>query len=149
MKKNQFLIIGVLICSLLIFSCKKIKRSYLLKGKWEIENFTINGGEENMIAAFFTDHKAGKGKMVMNFSDDGVFKADHYSFGKIDSTIYGTWSMPEHNITTVKMSNLVDAIFQVEIVDTKNVLLHTESNFIGFYDIGYVTSIIELTAVEN
>lgn len=149
MKKKHFLIIGVLICSLFILSCKKVKRTFLLKGKWEIESFKINGGQEDMIAAFFANHTAGDGKMLMNFSDEGVFKAEHYSYNKIDSVIYGTWSMPEHDVAIVRMGDLADGTFQVELVDATHAILHTDSNLIRFYDIGYVTAVLELSLSQK
>lgn len=149
MKKKHFLIILTLICSVFILSCKKVKRTFLLKGKWEIESFKINGGDQDMIAAFFANHTAGDGKMIMNFSDEGVFRADHYSYNKVDSIIYGTWSMPEHDVAKVRMSDLVDATFQVKLVDTKHAVLYTDSNLIRFYNIGYVTSVLELALYED
>ena len=149
MKKNHFLIIVTLICSVFILSCKKVKRTFLLKGKWEIESFKINGGEEDMIGAFFADHIPGNGQMIMNFSDAGVFKAEHYSYNKIDSILYGTWSMPEHDVSVVRMGDLADGTFQVELVDASHVILHTDSNLIRFYDIGYVTAVLELALVKE
>ena len=52
--------------------------------------------------------------------------------------------MPEHDVAIVKMGDLAEGTFQVELVDTEHAILHTDSNLIKFYDIGYVTAVIEL-----
>ncbi len=150
MKKNTIIfILASLVAIVTLYSCTKIQRTYLLKGQWEIDSFTIGGGSENMVAAFFADHEAGNGKMILNFSNSGVLKSDHYSFGEIDSTLFGTWSMPDYETNVVRLGDLVDATFTIEVVDPNHVILHTDKNLIRFYDIGEVTSVIEVSKVQE
>lgn len=109
----------------------------------------INGGDQNMLESFFPDHIDGKGQMILHFSDDGVLKAEHYSYSEIDSVMYGTWSMPDYQTNVVKLATLIDAEFTMEVQDGNHAFLYADSNYIQFYGVGYVTTVIEVSKVEN
>lgn len=138
-----------MILLVLIAGCTKIKRTYMLKGKWSVDNFTINGGEENMIAAFFPEHEIGNGKKVLSFSDQGVLKSEYYLYNQIDSVIYGTWEMYEHDKVYIKAGTIIDADFKVKTINPTKAVLYTESNFIEFYQVGNVSTIIEISKVKE
>lgn len=150
--KKIYLFFSIISIAILAFSymgCTKVVRTALLKGQWQIDNFTINGGSENMVEAFFADHKRGKGKMIMSFSNSGVMKAEHYSFNEIDSTIFGTWSQIDESTQTLKLGTLLEGTFNMELLGLEKAIMYTDSNFISFYDIGNVSSVIEVSKVTE
>lgn len=130
-------------------SCKKVKRTYLLKGKWELTSFKINGGENNVLDDFFLNYKEGNGRVEVLFSDNGVVKYEYWTFNKKEEESFGYWKMHEHNIVEFRVSPYLDGIFEVSIVNPKNAILFTEENDIQFYNVGKVKAVIETTLIEE
>jgi len=146
MLNKKIKLLSLLTIITLIFSgCYKLHHNYMIKGKWYINAVEIDGGSTNFIEEFLDNYKDGEGEYITYMLDNGLVRGEYYTYDTLNYFITGEWSLLEHDEIYLKADKYIDGIFKVEVVDSKNMILSTESNNINFYNIGEVKSVIRIS----
>ena len=142
-KLKKFLVFAMLF---IIFSgCYKLHHNYTIKGKCYLNAVEIDGGSTNFIEEFLPNYIDGNGEYVTYMLNNGLVRGEYYTYDTLNYFVTGEWSLLEHDQIYLKADKYIDGIFTVEVVDAKNMILSTESNYINFYNIGEVKSVIRIS----
>jgi hypothetical protein len=134
------------VCSLILLGgCYKIHRTYVVKGKWYLNAFEIDGGSTNHMEGFLDDYTPGDGTYVIYMLDNGIMRGEYYAFDTLNYFRTGTWSLLDTKHIQMDMDLFVDGDFELELVDKETMILNSESNDIEFFDIGEVKTVIRIS----
>jgi len=117
----------------------------MIKGKWYINAVEIDGGSTNFIEEFLENYTDGNGEYITYMLNNGLVRGEYYTYDTLNYFITGEWSLLESDQIYLKADRYIDGVFNIEVVDSKNMILSTESNNISFYNIGEVKSVIRIS----
>ena len=139
--------------AILIFlgSCQKIEKSYVIKGQWDIQTVTLNGGSKNMMESLLPDYIDGDTccEYQVLFDDEGNMYGYYYTHDTLNYAETGTWEWVESMTFSYYLNPYIDGIFTVERDkdNKKTWLMRSIRNNIEYYDIGEVE--MEMVAVRS
>ena len=143
-KKIKLLYLFIIV-PFLFSGCYKLHHNYMIKGKWYLNSVEIGGGSKNFIEEFLENYIDGNGEYITYMLNNGLVRGEYYTYDTLNYFITGEWSLLEHDQIYLKADKYIDGIFNIEVVDSKNMILSTESNNISFYNIGEVKSVIRIS----
>jgi hypothetical protein len=143
MKKSILLVL--LGCSILFAGCYKVHRSYIIKGKWYLNSFEIDGGSANQMHGFLEDYVPSDGTYVIYMLDNGIMRGEYYTADTINYFTTGTWSLIDTKTMQMDMDQFVDGDFHIELIDQSQMLLNTSANQIDFFNIGEVKTVLRIS----
>ena len=118
--------ISIFIFLFLITSCYKYKHHSITNGIWFIDAVEINGGSTNFMDAFLDDYK----------EDTSFYK------------VTGHWELIDHNHIQLEADEYINGTFLTEIVNSKKMVLSTDSNQVQFQGIGNVKMVVRISRDE-
>lgn len=156
MKLFQLLTFKVLlICSVLVLllsSCYKVTHNSILKGEFHLNAFEINGGSTNFMGGVLPDYVDNNGNVIGDYViymlDNGLMRGEYYSDDQLVYYRTGEWDMPTKDSIYMKIDVFVDGTFYIEQINTSEMLMSTDKNNIGFFNIGEVASVLRISNGE-
>jgi len=134
------------VCSLILLGgCYKIHRTYVIKGKWYLNAFEIDGGSTNHMEGFLDEYTPGDGTYVIYMLDNGIMRGEYYVYDTLNYFRTGTWSLLDTKHIQMDMDLFVDGDFELELIDKETMVLNSESNDIEFFDIGEVKTVLRIS----
>jgi len=143
MKKS--ILLGLVVCCILLTGCYKVHRSYIIKGKWYLNSFEIDGGSTNQMHGFLDDYVSSNGTYVIYMLDNGIMRGEYYTADTINYFTTGTWSLIDTKTIQMDMDQFVDGDFHIELLDQSEMLLNTSANQIDFFNIGEVKTVLRIS----
>ncbi len=142
---RKLALVGVLLTVVLATGCYKVHRTYIVKGKWYLNAFEIDGGSTNHMEGFLEDYTDGAGEYVIYMLDDGLMRGEYYVYDTLNYFVTGTWSLLDTKTIQMDMDLFVDGDFEIELISADNMLLNSESNQIEFFNIGDVKTVLRIS----
>ena len=143
MRKRSFLLL--VFCASLLSGCYKVHRTYIIKGKWYLNSFEIDGGSTNQMNGFLDDYADGNGTYVIYMLDNGIMRGEYYTNGTVNYFTTGTWSLLDTKTIQMDMDEFVDGDFKIELIDNQQMLLNSQSNQIDFFNMGEVKTVLRIS----
>jgi len=133
----------------MLCACQKISHIYTIKGEWEVQSVEINGGSKNMLETFlpYFYYKNNCCSYKIYFAEDGIAKAEYYTFDTLNYEIIGDWEFKEGKLLYIHLDEYVNGNFEIEVVNANEMNMYAEENLINAYNIGKVGMIIR--AIRN
>jgi len=143
MTKLIYLLFSICVITML-YACDKIYHIYAIKGEWEVESVEINGGSTNMLEAFlpYFKYKNNCCSYKIYFDNDGVAKAEYYTYDTLNYEIIGEWELKSNKVMYIHLDEYVNGDFEIEIVNSNKMNMYSKENHINAYNIGKVELII-------
>ena len=141
MKKCSLL----LLCIILMSGCYKVHRTYIVKGKWYLNSFEIDGGSTNQMDGFLDDYSDGNGTYVIYMLDNGIMRGEYYTNDTVNYFTTGTWALLDTKTIQMDMDQFVDGDFNIELIDNQQMLLNSQANQIDFFNMGEVKSVLRIS----
>lgn len=141
MKKCSLL----LLCIILMSGCYKVHRTYIVKGKWYLNSFEIDGGSTNQMDGFLDDYSDGNGTYVIYMLDNGIMRGEYYTNDTVNYFTTGTWTLLDTKTIQMDMDQFVDGDFNIELIDNQQMLLNSQANQIDFFNMGEVKSVLRIS----
>ena len=142
---KKFVLLGLVGCCILFTGCYKVHRSYIIKGKWYLNSFEIDGGSTNQMHGFLEDYVASNGTYVIYMLDNGIMRGEYYTADTINYFTTGTWSLIDTKTIQMDMDQFVDGDFHIELIDQSEMLLNTSANQIDFFNMGEVKTVLRIS----
>jgi len=141
---------------LLFSGCYKLNHNFIMKGKWYVNSFSINGGNTNLMDGVLPQYVVGKSNYIVYMLDDGILRGEYYTpdVSGNDSLVYyrtGVWDMPHKDSVYFNIDKFINGTFFIELVPgskQKASLLTSEANDIEFFDLGVVKSVMRISRGE-
>ena len=137
-----------LVSVLFLTGCYKFNHNYIMKGKWYVNSFEVSGGSTNLMEGVLPDYVTGDGQYMVYMLDNGLLRGEYYAN---DSLVYfrtGYWNMPHKDSVTFDIDKFIQGTFLIEQVDSKAFLLTTDDNYIEFFNIGSVPTVMRISRGE-
>lgn len=138
--------------TLLFSSCYKVTHTAILKGQFHLNAFEINGGSTNFMGGVLPNYNDENGNVIGDYLiymlDDGLMRGEYYSNGNLIYYRTGEWDMPTKDSIYMNLDVFVEGTFYIEQVNTKEMLMSTDKNTIGFFNIGEVASVLRISNGE-
>ena len=138
-----FILTGVL-----FHSCYKIHHNYMIKGEWYIDAVEVDGGTTNQIGSILPNYIDGNGIYKVYMLENGLLRGEYYTFDTLNYFVTGQWELLEHDQIYLKADQYIDGIFNIEPVNAKKMILSTESNYVTFFNMGEIKSVIRISREE-
>jgi hypothetical protein len=142
---KKILILSVIAVGILVTACYKVHRTYIIKGKWYLNAFEIDGGSTNHMEGFLDDYSDGDGTYVIYMLDNGIARGEYYVYDTLNYFSTGTWNLSSMDSITMNMDEFVDGTFKIELINNKKMLLNTPHNDIKFFEIGDVKTVLKVS----
>lgn len=137
-----------IVATIFLTGCYKFNHNYIMKGKWYVNSFEVNGGSSNLMEAVLPDFVDGNGQYMVYMLDNGLLRGEYY----VSDTLYyfrtGTWNMPHKDSVTFDIDKFIQGTFLIEQVDRKAFILTTDDNYIEFFNIGSVPTVMRISRGE-
>ena len=143
--KSIFLIALVLIIT---SSCYKIHHNYMIKGEWYLDAVEVDGGISNQMGAILPDYVDGAGIYKVYMLENGLLRGEYYTYDTLNYFVTGEWELLAHDQIFLKADQYIDGVFKIEPVNSKKMILSTESNFVTFFNMGEIKSVIRISRGE-
>jgi hypothetical protein len=149
MKKSIHFILPVLVFSMvLVSSCYKLNQNHIMKGKWYVNAFEVNGGSTNLMEGVLPDYVDGNGQYYVYMLDNGLLRGEYF----VADTLYyfrtGYWNMPHKDSVYFKVDRFIDGKFYIEQVSSKAFLLTSDDNNIAFFNLGRAKTVMRISRGE-
>ncbi|MBL4703053.1 MAG: hypothetical protein JKY54_00930 [Flavobacteriales bacterium] len=138
-------LIAALFTGILLTGCYKVHRTYIIKGKWYLNVFEIDGGSTNHMEGFLEEYTPGNGTYVIYMLDNGIMRGEYYIYDQLIYFRTGTWSLIDTKHIQMQMDHFVDGDFELELLDKENMVLNSDANDIEFFDIGEVKTVLRIS----
>ena len=142
---KKALILGLAACAILFTGCYKVHRTYIVKGKWYLNAFEIDGGSTNHMDGFLPEYTTGDGTYVIYMLDNGIMRGEYYVYDTLNYFRTGTWSLIDTKTIQMDCDLFVDGDFEIELMDKENMLLNSKANQIDFFEIGEVKTVLRIS----
>lgn len=146
---KRFIILSVIAIGILMTACYKVHRTYIIKGKWYLNAFEIDGGSTNHMEGFLPDYEAGDGDYVIYMLDNGIMRGEYYVYDTLNYYATGTWTLKGTDSIAMNMDQFVDGTFKIELINKEKMLLSTEHNEIDFFNIGDVKTTLKVSREQE
>ena len=129
-------------------SCYKIHHTYMIKGEWYIDAVEVDGGTTNQIGAILPNYVDGNGVYKVYMLENGLLRGEYYTYDTLNYFVTGEWQLIENDQIYLRADQYIDGTFKIEPVNAKKMILSTSSNFVTFFNIGEIKSIIRISRGE-
>ena len=147
MKYFYYTISFLLLCS--ISSCYKYKHHMITNGIWFIDAVEINGGSTNFMNGFLPDYKEDTSFYKVMLLENGLVRGEYYNDeATLNYYVTGNWELIDHNHIQLQADEYINGVFLTEIVNSKKMVLSTDSNLIDFQGIGNVKMVVRISRDE-
>jgi hypothetical protein len=149
--KRVHIISTIALLSVLFFSsCYKISHNHIMKGKWYVNSFEVNGGSTNLMEGVLPNYADGDGQYIVYMLDNGLMRGEYYAD---DSLVYfrtGIWEMPSSDSVYFEIDKFIKGTFKIEPAKNKGkaFIMSTASNYIEFFNIGEVETVMRISRGE-
>ena len=121
----------------------------ITNGIWFIDAVEINGGSTNFMNGFLPEYKEDTSFYKVIMLENGLVRGEYYTD---DSTlnyfVTGHWELTDHNHIQLQADEYINGLFLTEIVNSKKMVLSTDSNLIDFQGIGNVKMVVRISRDE-
>lgn len=121
----------------------------ITNGVWFIDAVEINGGSTNFMNGFLPEYKEDTSFYKVMMLENGLVRGEYYTD---DSTlnyfVTGHWELTDHNHIQLQADEYINGVFLTEIVNSKKMVLSTDSNLIDFQGIGNVKMVVRISRDE-
>ena len=121
----------------------------ITSGVWFIDAVEINGGSTNFMNGFLPEYKEDTSFYKVMMLENGLVRGEYYTD---DSTlnyfVTGHWELTDHNHIQLQADEYINGLFLTEIVNSKKMVLSTDSNLIDFQGIGNVKMVVRISRDE-
>ena len=121
----------------------------ITNGIWFIDAVEINGGSTNFMNGFLPEYKEDTSFYKVMMLENGLVRGEYYAD---DSTlnyfVTGHWELTDHNHIQLQADEYINGLFLTEIVNSKKMVLSTDSNLIDFQGIGNVKMVVRISRDE-
>ena len=121
----------------------------ITNGVWFIDAVEINGGSTNFMNGFLPEYKEDTSFYKVMMLENGLVRGEYYTD---DSTlnyfVTGHWELTDHNHIQLQADEYINGLFLTEIVNSKKMVLSTDSNLIDFQGIGNVKMVVRISRDE-
>lgn len=121
----------------------------ITNGIWFIDAVEINGGSTNFMNGFLPEYKEDTSFYKVMMLENGLVRGEYYTD---DSTlnyfVTGHWELTDHNHIQLQADEYINGLFLTEIVNSKKMVLSTDSNLIDFQGIGNVKMVVRISRDE-
>ena len=138
---------NLLILSLILSltGCYKAHHNYILKGKWYMNIFEVDGGSTNFANGVLPAWEDGNGEYIIYMLDNGLARGEYYTYDTLNYFVTGEWDLLSHDTIYLNMDQFVNGKFLVELVDKENMILTSNANDIEFFNMGVVKSVLRVS----
>lgn len=145
MKTSKVLLIALSILTISLSSCYKFNHNYIMKGEWHVNAFEVNGGATNLMEGVLPHYVDGNGDYRVYMLDNGLLRGEYY----VADTLYyyrtGFWNMPHKDSVFFDIDKFIEGTFYIEQVEGDAFLLTTDDNYIEFFNIGSVPTVMRIS----
>ena len=121
----------------------------ITNGIWFIDAVEINGGSTNFMNGFLPEYKEDTSFYKVMMLENGLVRGEYYTD---DSTlnyfVTGHWELTDDNHIQLQADEYINGLFLTEIVNSKKMVLSTDSNLIDFQGIGNVKMVVRISRDE-
>ena len=121
----------------------------ITNGVWFIDAVEINGGSTNFMNGFLPEYKEDTSFYKVMMLENGLVRGEYYTD---DSTlnyfVTGHWELTDHNHIQLQADEYINGLFLTDIVNSKKMVLSTDSNIIDFQGIGNVKMVVRISRDE-
>ena len=146
--KKIFFPLFIAFLFVVVNGCYKVHHNFMVKGIWYIDGVEIDGGSVNQMGSILDNYEDGNGIYKVYMLENGLLRGEYYTYDTLNYFITGQWALLEHDQIYLKADQYIDGTFQIEVVNSKKVILSTEKNHVTFFNIGDVKSVIRLSRDE-
>jgi len=129
-------------------SCYKIHHNYMIKGEWYLDAVEVDGGTTNQMGAILPNYVDGSGVYKVYMLENGLVRGEYYTNDTLNYFVTGEWELLAHDQIFLKADQYIDGVFKIEPVNSKKMILSTQSNFVSFFNIGEIKSVIRISRGE-
>ncbi len=137
-----------IVATIFLTGCYKFNHNYIMKGKWYVNSFEVSGGSTNLMEGVLPNYVDGDGQYMVYMLDNGLLRGEYYAN---DSLVYfrtGFWNMPHKDSVTFDIDKFIKGTFLIEQVDNKAFILTSADNYIEFFNIGSVPTVMRISRGE-
>lgn len=129
----------------LLHSCYKLHHNYMIKGEWYIDAVEVDGGSINQIGSILPNYVDGNGTYKVYMLENGLLRGEYYTYDTLNYFVTGEWQLLDHDQIYLKADQYIDGTFKIEPVNANKMILSTESNYVTFFNIGEIKSVIRIS----
>lgn len=149
MKKTAVILLSTLIFAMVfVSSCYKLNQNHIMKGKWYVNAFEVNGGSTNLMEGVLPNYVDGKGQYFVYMLDNGLLRGEYYVADTLHYFRTGYWDMPHKDSVYFKVDRFIDGKFYIEQVSKTAFLLTSDENNIEFFNLGKVKTVMRISRGE-
>ena len=110
----------------------------------EIKDIKIN--DESIEHTLYTGHYVdGNGTYKVYMLENGLLRGEYYTYDTLNYFVTGEWQLLDHDQIYLKADQYIDGTFKIEHVNANKMILSTESNYVTFFNIGEIKSVIRIS----
>ncbi len=127
-------------------SCVKIQNRVLIKGTWELVNYSLDyktdttGHNFMEILPGYTQ-SGDCCRYMIDFKDNGLVTASYYVLDTLNYTVDGTWSLDEKSMLYINLDQYVDGLYEIDRQNRKNYIMTTDSNTLSLGSARFVAPV--------
>jgi hypothetical protein len=121
----------------------------MIKGEWYLDAVEVDGGISNQMGAILPDYVDGSGIYKVYMLENGLLRGEYYTYDTLNYFVTGEWELLDHDQIFLKADQYIDGVFKIEPVNSKKMILSTESNFVTFFNMGEIKSVIRISRGES
>ncbi len=146
--KSRYALLCLLACTIItiaVSSCVKIQNRVLLKGTWELVNYSLDYKQDttgaNAMDFILEDFTQSPNccKYMIDFKDDGVVTGSYYVLDTLNYSVEGTWSLDEKSMLFIDLDQYVNGLYEIDRQNRKNYIMTTDSNTV---DLGATSFVV-------
>ena len=121
----------------------------ITNGIWYIDAVEINGGSTNFMNGFLPDYKEDTSFYKVMLLENGLVRGEYYNDeATLNYYVTGNWELIDHDPIQLQADEYINGVFLTEIVNSKKMVLSTDSNIIDFQGIGNVKMVVRISRDE-
>jgi hypothetical protein len=121
----------------------------ITNGIWFIDAVEINGGSTNFMNGFLPDYKEDTSFYKVMMLENGLVRGEYYNDeATLNYYVTGNWELIDDNHIQLQADEYINGVFLTEIVNSKKMVLSTDSNQVQFQGIGNVKMVVRISRDE-
>ena len=121
----------------------------ITNGIWFIDAVEINGGSTNFMNGFLPDYKEDTSFYKVMLLENGLVRGEYYNDeATLNYYVTGNWELIDNDHIQLQADEYINGVFLTEIVNSKKMVLSTDSNLIDFQGIGNVKMVVRISRDE-
>lgn len=148
MKATKIFLSSFVLLALVMTSCYKFNHNYIMKGEWYVNAFEVNGGNSNLMEGVLPGYVDGNGVYKVYMLDNGLLRGEYYAYDILVYFRTGYWNMPHKDSVYFDIDKFIEGTFLIEQAEGNAFLLTTDDNYIEFFNIGSVPTVMRISRGE-